>query len=160
MRPRYYFDADLLSGLLRYRMRPYLSDVATAYRKDGTMPEIGGKKLATDFGSMMADVRKAIDDAKLTVAGAVHELKDEIAIGARNSAKAIRIEATAVRDGFAQLLGNGAPVDEAETVTSTSTSSEVGQIPAAALPLQQEGAVLSTPPAPPAFHHDTGDPVK
>lgn len=157
MRPRYYFDADLLSGLLRYRMRPYLADVATAYRKDGTMPEIGGKKLATDFGSMMADVRKAIDDAKMTVAGAVHELKDEIATGARNSAKAIRIEATAVRDGFAQLLGNGAPVDEAETVTIT--SSEVGTVPAAALPLQQEVAV-STPPAPPAFHHDTGDPVK
>lgn len=146
MRPRYYFDADLLSGLLRYRMRPYLSDVATAYRKDGSMPEIGGKKLATDFGSMMADVRKAIDDAKLTVAGAVHELKDEIATGARNSAKAIRIEATAVRDGFAQLLGNGAPVDEAETVTSTSS--------------EAAAAIIATPPAPPAFHHDTGDPVK
>lgn len=146
-------------------MRPYLADVATAYRKDGSMPEIGGKKLATDFGSMMADVRKAIDDAKITVAGAVHELKDEIATGARNSAKAIRIEATAVRDGFAQLLGNGAPVDEAETVTIA--SSEVGPVPvkvtstanmAHGLPGPVPDVVASTPP--PAFHHDTGDPVR
>lgn len=145
MSPRYYFDRQLLTGLLRYRMRPYLADVAT-YRKDDTMPEIGGKKLATDFGSMMADVRKSIDTAKETVAVAVRELQGEITTGAVNSAKAIRVEAAAVRAGFGELLGNGAPAEETVTVGS----SEVGPVPQ---------TVVGPVPVP-LIHRDTGDPVK
>ena len=60
------------------------------------MPEVGGKQLANDFVSMMADVRKAIDESKKTVADALAELRTEITKGAADSALAIRKEAAAI----------------------------------------------------------------
>jgi hypothetical protein len=74
-----------------------------------SMPEVGGKKLATDFSSMMADVRQSIEESKSLVAAAVAELKAEIATGAQGAAKALRAEAADVRKGYAELLGNNPP---------------------------------------------------
>lgn len=81
------------------------------------MPEIGGSKLASDFGSMMADVRKSIDASKQIVAQAVTELQAEITVGAQSAAKAIRTEAAAVRAGYAELLGNNPPQAETQPPT-------------------------------------------
>ena len=78
------------------------------------MPEVGGKQLANDFVSMMADVRKAIDELKKTVADALAELRTEITKGASDSALAIRKEAAAVRQGYATLLGNAPPAGDTE----------------------------------------------
>lgn len=78
------------------------------------MPEIGGSKLASDFGSMMAGVRKSIDASKQVVEQAVTELKTEIEAGALAAAKAIRTEAATVRAGYAELLGNNPPQVEVQ----------------------------------------------
>lgn len=81
------------------------------------MPEIGGSKLASDFGSMMAGVRKSIDASKQVVEQAVTELKTEIEAGALAAAKAIRTEAATVRAGYAELLGNNPPQVEVQPNT-------------------------------------------
>lgn len=76
------------------------------------MPEIGGTKLATDFASLMADVRKSIDESKALVTQAAAELKNEITQGAVAAAKAIRLEAATVRQGYSSLLGNAPPATD------------------------------------------------
>lgn len=96
------------------------------------MPEAGGKKLATDFGSMMADVRKSIDAAKTSVQEAVRELKTEITSGATKVAKALRVEATAVRDGYAQLLGNAEQEVAPETTQTAADAAKPQGTPVAA----------------------------
>src|SRR5580693_612728 len=59
--------------------RPYgLHNEARRLLRRFMMPEVGGKQLASDFVGMMAEVRKAIDESKKTVADAVAELKAEI----------------------------------------------------------------------------------
>lgn len=78
------------------------------------MPEIGGKKLAADFSSMMATVRRSIDASKQTIADAVNELQTEIEQGGAEAAKAIKAEAAEVRKGYAELLGNAPPSSESE----------------------------------------------
>ena len=75
------------------------------------MPEAGGRKLATNFSGMMADVRKSIDEASQKVADAVKELKTEIESGATGAATALRAEAAEVRKGYAELLGNNPPTE-------------------------------------------------
>lgn len=112
------------------RLADGIAALRTVYgliKRGNGMGELGGKKLATDFGSMMADVRKAIDAAKGTVADAVRELKGEITAGAVQSAKAIRAEATAVRAGYAELLGNAGGQDD-ETETQPLTTADVGKL--------------------------------
>lgn len=74
------------------------------------MPEIGGKQLAADFSSMMAQVRASIEASKQTVAEAVKELQAEIEQGGNSAAKAIQAEAAEVRKGYAELLGNNPPL--------------------------------------------------
>lgn len=75
------------------------------------MPEIGGKRLAGDFGAMLADVRKMVDEAKLGIAGAITELSTEIQSG-KEVERAIRAEAAAVREAFGSVLGNNPPADQ------------------------------------------------
>lgn len=80
------------------------------------MPEVGGGKLAGEFGGMMADVRRMIDETKLDIAAAVTELTTEVQAG-KQVAKAIRAEAAQVRQAFGSVLGNAAP-DEANSETT------------------------------------------
>jgi hypothetical protein len=72
------------------------------------MPELGGKKLAGEFGGLLAGVRKLVDEAKLGIAAAITELTSEIQSG-KEVERAIRAEAQVVRDAFAEVLGNSPP---------------------------------------------------
>lgn len=72
------------------------------------MPEAGGKKLAGEFGGMLADVRKMIDEAKIGIAGAITELVTEVKAG-KQVERAIRDEAATVRKAFGEMLGNNPP---------------------------------------------------
>jgi|FreactTroBogLake_1042271.scaffolds.fasta_scaffold80942_2 hypothetical protein len=79
------------------------------------MPEIGGKRLAADFSSMMADVRRSIETSKSTLAAAIKELQIEIEEGGAEAAKAIKAEAAEVRKGYEQLLGNNPPSEDGKS---------------------------------------------
>jgi hypothetical protein len=74
------------------------------------MPEVGGKQLAANFGSMLGDLRKLVDEVKAEVGAAVTELADEVRSG-KDVAKAIRAEAAEVRKTFGDVLGNRPPGD-------------------------------------------------
>ena len=76
------------------------------------MPEVGGRRLAGEFGSMIADVRKLVDEAKLGLAAAVTEFATEIKAG-KEVERALRAEARAVREAFGSVLGNNPPAEEA-----------------------------------------------
>jgi hypothetical protein len=69
------------------------------------MPEIGGKKLAGEFGQMLSDLRKQMDEMKLSLAAAVTELTEEVKAG-KQVEQAIRQEAAVVRETFGGVLGN------------------------------------------------------
>ena len=71
-----------------------------------SMPEIGGSgKLIGDLGTLFADLRKTVDDAKIGIAGAASELVEEVK-GLKNIETAIRTETKSVRDFKTQVLGN------------------------------------------------------
>jgi head-tail adaptor len=71
-----------------------------------TMAEIGGStKMLGEIGSLFADVRKAMEDAKLGIAGAASELMVEVK-GLEHIQTAIRSETESVRKFKVQLLGN------------------------------------------------------
>ncbi len=80
---------------------------------DRKMPEVGGRQLAGEFSSMMADIRKSNEESKQLVAEAVKELQQEVTGGAADAAKALRNEAAEVRKGYAELLGNNPSADDA-----------------------------------------------
>ena len=88
------------------------------------MPEAGGKRLASSFADMMAEVRRSIDAATAKVSDAVKELKVEIDGGADDAAKALRAEAAEVRKGFGQLLGNNPPAAAPLVTTDQQKTSE------------------------------------
>ena len=77
------------------------------------MPEIGGKRLSGEFGSMIAGVHKLMDETKLEIAAAVTELTEEVR-GGKQVAAAIRQEAAHVRNAFGGVLGNKPPDDAAD----------------------------------------------
>jgi hypothetical protein len=83
--------------------------------KDRVMPEAGGRRLASSFSGMMAEIRSEIDAATQKVADAVKELKAEISSGADGATKALQAEAAEVRKGFGELLGNNPPPDTSES---------------------------------------------
>lgn len=82
----------------------------------GALPmvsEIGGKKLVTDFRSMIQnEVAKALEKGRAKIAEATGELTREIEESAAGAARVIREEARHVREGFADYLGNNAPETE------------------------------------------------
>jgi len=98
------------------RLDRFLSGAIDELKTKGTMPEVGGKKLAGDFGSMLSDVRKMIDEAKLGLAGAVTELTTEIKTS-KLVEKALREETAAVRKAFGEMLGNAPPSDDDAEIT-------------------------------------------
>ena len=83
--------------------------------KGGTMPELGGKRLAGELVSgIRASVGKAMDESKLQIAGAVTELVIEIRDGTKQVVKAVQAEAMAVRGEFSDIIGNAqAAADDA-----------------------------------------------
>ena len=74
------------------------------------MPEVGGKRLAADFGAMLADLRRGLDEAKTGIAKAIGELTAEVQSG-KEIEKAIRSEAAEVRKAFGEILGNSPPAE-------------------------------------------------
>lgn len=70
------------------------------------MPEIsGGNQLIGDLGTLFADLRKTVDEAKLGIAGAASELVDEVK-GLKTIETAIRGETKSVREFKTKILGN------------------------------------------------------
>lgn len=67
--------------------------------------EIGGKRLVGDLGGIFGQMRKAVEEARLGVAGAASELMTEVQ-GLKNVEKAIRSETATVREFTASVLGN------------------------------------------------------
>ena len=74
------------------------------------MPEVGGKRLAADFGAMLADLRRGLDEAKSGIGRAISELTSELESG-KEIEKAIRSEAAEVRKAFGEILGNNPPAE-------------------------------------------------
>lgn len=71
-----------------------------------SMPEIsGGNQLIGDLGTLFADLRKTVEEAKLGIAGAASELVEEVK-GLKSIETAIRGETKSVRDFKTQILGN------------------------------------------------------
>lgn len=73
--------------------------------RDGTMPEIGGKKLVGELGGLFADIRATLAEAKLGIVGAASELMAEVR-DLKHVEKAIRSETTSVQQFRTQILGN------------------------------------------------------
>lgn len=84
------------------------------------MPEIGGKKFAEDFRTMLqTEVAKAIEDGRTVVRAAVTDLTDTIREQSKGAAKMIHEEARVVRETFSPTTGNNPPEgDEKEDPTS------------------------------------------
>ena len=73
-----------------------------------TMAEIGGTtKLMGELGGIFAGIRKAMDEAKLGIAGAASELMTEVK-DLKVVEVAIRKETDSVRQFKVELLGNAA----------------------------------------------------
>lgn len=102
------------------------------------MPEIGGKKFATDFRSMIeTEVQKALQQGRTIIREATDELKDVIVEQSKGAARAIRVEAQHIRDGLGEYTGNNPTEEELaaekaardaadKTETQTITAGEVG----------------------------------
>lgn len=69
------------------------------------MPEIGGKSLAADVKIGLAGLKQEIAELRMSAAGAITELKSEIVNG-KEGVKRIQAETAAVKDAFAEILGN------------------------------------------------------
>lgn len=139
MTPRYYFDRELLDGLLRYRMRPYLADM------DRGTP-MG--KLA-DISDRIAR-KKAAHDAK---ADEWARRLDELD-GREAPAFAVGDEIIAERETDLSEM-------EADMRKLSNLPFGAGAVlpkPAAESPPPVDAAIAPAPA--PAIHHDTGDPMK
>jgi hypothetical protein len=90
------------------------------------MPDLGGKKFAEDFKTMLQkEIAKAFEDGRQSIAEATKELTDTIREQSRGAAKVIRAEAQTVREAFAPTTGNN-PLDteeEEKAVDKNPTSS-------------------------------------
>ena len=68
--------------------------------------------LGGSLKGVLADVRKAVDEVRLEIAGAASELVEEVKTG-KQIARALRSEAANVRAEYATILGNAPPPPEA-----------------------------------------------
>ncbi len=67
--------------------------------------------LGGSLSGILSDVRKAVDDVRLDIAGAASELVEEVRAG-KQIARALRTEAANVRAEYATILGNAPPEGE------------------------------------------------
>lgn len=74
------------------------------------MPDFGTTRLTGEIGAIFDDIRKKIDEAKMSIAGAATELVEEVR-GYDDVARALRAERDTVRKHIDSLLGNRPPVD-------------------------------------------------
>ncbi|MPZ41305.1 MAG: hypothetical protein GEU95_25315 [Rhizobiales bacterium] len=77
------------------------------------MPELGGKALAGEVGVALMGIKQALETLRLDAAAAVTELQEEITTG-KEGVKRIREEAAAVRNAFAEIIGNERVATQAE----------------------------------------------
>lgn len=76
--------------------------------------EIGGKRFASQFRSMIQDeVSKAFEAGRAHIKAATDELTAEIHHQSTAAARVIRQEVQHLRDGFSDYTGNAAPDEEA-----------------------------------------------
>lgn len=73
--------------------------------KDGVMPEVGGKSIASEFRIGLLGIKKMAAELKLEVAGAVTEFITEAA-NIKEAASRMRGEAREMRAVAAEILGN------------------------------------------------------
>jgi hypothetical protein len=66
--------------------------------------------LGGSLKGVLADVRKAVDEVRLEIAGAASELVEEVKTG-KQIARALRTEAANVRTEYATILGNAPPAE-------------------------------------------------
>lgn len=99
----------------------------------GALPmvsEIGGKKLVTDFRSMIQnEVAKALEKGRAVIAEATGELTREIEENAAGAARLIRHEARQIREGFEDYLGNNPPETQEGKPDPTQSQSGGGTEP-------------------------------
>jgi hypothetical protein len=69
------------------------------------MPQIGGKALADEVKVGLTGLKKQLDELKLDAAAALTELSTEIKNG-NEGVKRLREETAAVKNAFAEILGN------------------------------------------------------
>jgi len=85
------------------------------------MPEIGGKKFAEDFKTMLQnEVAKAFSDGRRILQDATDELTQTIREQSAGAARVIRAEAQTVREAFTPTTGNNPPeVEEVDPTKKT-----------------------------------------
>lgn len=69
--------------------------------------------LGGSLRGILADVRRAVDETRMEIAGAAAELVEEVKTG-KQVARALRQEAANVRAEYATVLGNAPPAVEGE----------------------------------------------
>jgi hypothetical protein len=81
------------------------------------MPDLGGKKFAEDFKTMLQkEIAKAFEDGQRLISDATKELTDEIRQQSKGAASVIRAEARTVREAFQPTTGNNQPEEEENLV--------------------------------------------
>jgi len=104
----------------------------------GALPmpsEIGGKKFASNFKSMIQDeVSKALAEGQSIIRSATNELKDAIKDQSSAAARVIREEAKHIREAFEEYTGNAAPEDEVAAEEARLAAAEAAGKVAAADP--------------------------
>jgi hypothetical protein len=89
------------------------------------MPDLGGKKFAADFQSMLkSEIAKAFADGQQIIREATDELTAEIRNQSKGAARAIRAETAAVKEAFSPTTGNNPP--EGEELDPTKQKTEGG----------------------------------
>lgn len=82
------------------------------------MPDLGGKKFAEDFKTMLQkEIANAFAEGQQIIKEATAELTEEIKAQSRGAARVIRAEAQTVREAFQPTTGNNPPEGEGEEKT-------------------------------------------
>ena len=89
------------------------------------MPEIGGKKFASDFrGLIETELAKAFEEGRQIIGEATQELRETIRNQAKGAARVLRKEAQHIRDGMGDYTGNNPPETEENPTTEKQEGGE------------------------------------
>jgi hypothetical protein len=90
-------------------------------------PDLGGKKFAEDFKTMLQqEIAQAFTDGRKMIAEATKDLTDTIREQSRGAARVIRTEAQTVREAFSPTTGNNPPEEEPADPPANPTLSSSG----------------------------------